>query len=88
MIVAYINSFILFSLVFFLIFFSCKSKSNFLSHRVRALSFTMISIGQYNNSSYLKYCLHVNIFVTHDELETSTSFIKTFGKEANLIGLD
>ena len=28
----------------------------------------MISIGQYNNSSYLKYCLHVNIFVTHDEL--------------------
>ena len=52
----------------FLIFFSCKNKWNSLSHCVRALSFTMISIGQYNNSSYLKYCLHVNIFVTHDEL--------------------
>ena len=35
---------------------------------MRALSFTMISIGQYKNSSYFKYCLHVNIFVTHDEL--------------------
>ena len=86
MIVAYINSFILFSFVSFLIFFCCKNKCNFLSHCLRALSFTMISIGQYKNSSY--YCLHVNIFVTHDELETSTSFIKTFGKEANLIGLN
>ena len=68
MIVAYINSFILFSFVSFLIFFSRKNKCNFLSHCVRALSFTMISIGQYKNSSYFKYCLHVNIFVAHDEL--------------------